>query len=266
MTGITTGLPPSVAYRLADRQGEAGFERFRNRRDVQAEIQRSTAALQQVQDVDGLFRNRRALEFVAAATGLSSELQFPGRLRAALLSDPNDPNSLINRLNNPRLRDAQAKLKLRETGVDTLKDPKTIEDLTDALLRSRYERTVAEGSAEVSNARYFKRAIADASDNVFKILGDRVLREVVTKTLGLPLQIAVQSVDTQGRAVTSRLDISRFQDPRFVDQFIQRYLNIADQERAAETLGGQSGVLSLLQPLDLTGGRTGRSGRFSFLA
>lgn len=253
MTGITS-LPPSLVYRNAERSGETGFERFKNRRDVQSELQRYLSALSQVQDVDGLFRNRRALEFVARSTGITSELQFPGRLQKALLSDRNDPDSLINRLNNPRLIEAARTLRLREDGVATLKDPETIEDLTDAYLRTRYEQTLAEGSSAVTNARYFKRQIADASDNVFEILGDRILRDVVTKTLGLPLQLAVQSVDSQGRAVTSRLDISRFSDPKFVDQFIQRYLSIADQEQRQEAFGGlQSPILSLLQPIDRTG-------------
>jgi len=253
MTGITT-LPPSLVYRTAERQGEAGFDRFSGRRDVQSELQRYLSALERVQDVDGLFRNRRALEFVARSTGLTSELQFPGRLRAALLSDPQDPDSLINRLNNPRLLEAARTLRLREDGVATLKSQETVADLTDAFLRTRYEQSLAQGSTAVTNARYFKRQIAEASGNVFEILGDRILREVVTKTLGLPLEIAVQSVDAQGRAVTSRLDISRFSDPRFADQFIQRYLSIADQEENAQASGGLGNpILSLLQPIDRTG-------------
>jgi hypothetical protein len=46
----------------------------------------------------------------------------------------------------------------------------------------------------------------------------------VTTALGLPLEIAVQPLEAQEKAITSQLDISQFKSPKFVEQFIQRYL------------------------------------------
>ena len=47
------------------------------------------------------------------------------------------------------------------------------------------------------------------------------LRTVVTTALGIPLQIAFQPLEAQERAITSQLDISQLQDPKFVETFAQ---------------------------------------------
>jgi hypothetical protein len=260
MTG-TSSLLPSVAYRIAERQGEKGFNAFTNRNDVQKDVDRGLKALEKVTSVDDLFKNYRALEFVTTALGIGNRLSSPGLLKRALLSDPEDDKSLINALNSASLKNAQSSLKLRENGVATLKSESFLNELVDSFKRTRYEQNIATDNPEVTKARYFKNNIKDATDNIFEILGDTVLRDVVTRTLGLPLEIAVQPVETQARAVTTRLDITRFNDPAFVDKFIQRYLNTADQRRQQE--GGASGSGSYV--LSLFSQSNGRSGSGSIL-
>ena len=249
MTSLSA-LLPSVAYRIAEKQGEAGYQRFVNRRDVQAEVERFKAGLQEIDSVDKLFKNRRVLEFVAKATGTASELQYIGRFRKALESDIDDPKSLINKLNNPILEAAHKKLQIAEKGVAHLKTEEVVNDLVESYLRTQHEKEMAAGNKEIPNARFFKQHIADAaSESVYEILGNRILREVVTKVLHLPNELVNQTVEAQGRAITSRLDISRFKDPEFTEKFIQKYLLIADQERMKETgtsYGSQ--IVSLLQP------------------
>ena len=56
------------------------------------------------------------------------------------------------------------------------------------------------------------------------MLGDPIIRRVVTGALGLPREIAIQSVETQARAVASRLDIRKLEDPREIQRLAERYL------------------------------------------
>lgn len=263
MTG-TTSLLPSLAYRIAEKQGDKGYASFSSRRDVQRDVERGLAALDKVTSVDELFKNYRALEFVTSALGISSRLANPGLLKRALLSDPDDSKSLINQLNSASLKNAQASLKLRENGVATLKSQSYLDELADSYKRTRYEQNIAQNNPEVTSARYFKANVKDATDNIYKILGDRVLRDVVTTTLGLPQEIAVQPVETQARAVTTRLDITRFNDPAFVDKFIQRYLNTADQKK--QQSGGASGSGSYVLSLFSNGGSGGTGSVVSLFA
>jgi hypothetical protein len=63
------------------------------------------------------------------------------------------------------------------------------------------------------------------------------MREVVTVALGIPKQIAFQPLQAQEKSISSRLDITKFQDPKFVENFVQRYLiaNSADTPSASAT-------------------------------
>ena len=84
----------------------------------------------------------------------------------------------------------------------------------------------------LSNALTF-RGEASTINSVDQILGDPVMRKVVTTALGIPLQIAFQPLEAQEKAITSRLDITKFKDPKFVESFVQRYLIAANNSSSA---------------------------------
>ncbi len=66
-----------------------------------------------------------------------------------------------------------------------------------------------------------------------------MLRRVVTTALGLPQELAIQSVETQLRAVTSRLDLDKLKDPKEATKLVERYL--VARAREAGPLGGLMG-------------------------
>ncbi len=75
----------------------------------------------------------------------------------------------------------------------------------------------------LSNALSFRQS-AGSITSVDQILGDPTLRTVVTTALGIPQQIAFQSLTAQEKAISSQVDITKFKDPKFVESFTQRYL------------------------------------------
>ena len=60
--------------------------------------------------------------------------------------------------------------------------------------------------------------------SVDQILGNPTMRTVVTTALGIPEQIAFQPLEAQEKAISSQLNITQFQDPKFVESFVQHYL------------------------------------------
>jgi hypothetical protein len=77
----------------------------------------------------------------------------------------------------------------------------------------------------LGSAVLFKQ-IASTLTTPIKILGSALGREVVTTALGLPKQIALQSLPTQEKEIAKRLDPSKFTNAVFVDRFVQRYLSV----------------------------------------
>jgi hypothetical protein len=159
-------------------------------------------------------------------------------VRRALLSDPADAKGLAAQLGST-WKAAAATLGVHATGLDGLRDAAMVARLSDAYLKHQYRMGLDDQQPGLSDALYFLEAARNA-DDVFDLLGDRVLRRVVTGALGLPDQIAVQSVETQGRAVTARLKVESLQDERMVRKLAERYL-ISAANTAAASADGPSG-------------------------
>ena len=99
-----------------------------------------------------------------------------------------------------------------------------------------FEKKLGEQNPALREAEYFRRNIGDI-ENGFDILGDKVLRAVVTTTLNLPQQIALQSVDKQKSLIDARIDVEDFKDPEFVEEFIQKFLITSDSNAAQAGFG-----------------------------
>ena len=65
------------------------------------------------------------------------------------------------------------------------------------------------------------------------------LRSVITTALGIPEQIVNQDTAAQTSAISSRLNLSKLQDPNYVNSLTDQYL-LAMQEQSA----GSSGLIT----------------------
>jgi hypothetical protein len=109
--------------------------------------------------------------------------------------------------------------------------PATIAAIASAYTTDIWETNQDSVTPGLSNALAFK-AQASTISSVDQILGDPMMRSVITTTLGIPQQIAFQPLDAQEHAISSRIDIKKFQSPSFVASFVQQYL-IANAANAA---------------------------------
>jgi hypothetical protein len=89
-----------------------------------------------------------------------------------------------------------------------------------------YEQALGQENNALRYAVYFK-ANAGKIDNIYNILGDRALRDVVSTVFSIPERVATQPVATQAALFERKVDVKKFKDPQFVDQFIQRFLALS---------------------------------------
>ncbi|MDO9711151.1 DUF1217 domain-containing protein [Paracraurococcus lichenis] len=198
-------------------------------------------ALAKAKDVKAALQDPRVLAVLLPALGLSDQADYPALVQKALLADPQDTKGLLASLDS-RFKSAAETLDLRSKGLAGLQDPTVRAKLEDAYVQYQYQKGLDDKAAGMSDALYFIKNAASETD-VYGILGNAVMRRVVTGALGLPSEIAVQSVEAQGRAITSRLKLADLQDPKKVQLLAQRYVMA---QAGTATTGTAGSLLSLL--------------------
>ena len=230
------------------RQAVAGQVRGVADTAKQPEVQRDLLAFRKAvagaKDPRALLADPTARRVLLTASGLGDQAGYAALATKALLSDPSDPKGLAANLSDPRWKSAAATLGFAARGLATLRDPKVLDTLANAYAEIAWRKSLDAQTPGLSDALTF-RATASQARTVDAVLGDATLRKVVTGALGIPREIAIQPLDTQERAVGSKLDVARLQDPKFVDQLARRYL-IAQAAQASAAGQAAQGALGLL--------------------
>ena len=190
-----------------------------------------------------LLANPAVLKVLLTANGLGDQIAYPGLAAKALLSNPADPSSLADQLSNTAWKAAATTFQFATAGLSVIQDPKVQATLTQAYAEVTWRNSLDAAHPGLSNALSFRGQVAGVTD-IYAILGNSTLRDVVTTALDLPQQIAIQPLEAQAKAITSRLDLTKLADPKFVDGFLQQYL-LNKASSAASTTTGASSLDSL---------------------
>ena len=67
--------------------------------------------------------NPAVMKVLLTANGLADQVPYPGLAKKVLLSDPNDPNALVNRMGSARWKSVVKAFDFAKAGIDALKDP-----------------------------------------------------------------------------------------------------------------------------------------------
>ena len=242
--------PPVSTAALSQtvQQAEAGRSKGIAREAREPGIAHDVAAFRKAvasaKDLKALLADPQARKVLLTANGLADQVDYPGLATKALLSDPADPKSLANRLPDKRFLSAAKTYDFAKSGLEILRQPRVLAAIADGYAEVAWRKSLDVNTPGLSAALDFHQR-AGSITSTLQILGDATLRRVVTTALGLPLQIAVQPLEAQQAAIASRLDITKFKDPKFVASFTQRYLNAAAQNAAAAGPAQPRGTLAL---------------------
>ena len=232
--GHVAGAIPALRRATAEGAEAKGVAREQKDPVTVSALAQFRVALDKASSIEAALQDPRVLKVLLPAVGLVGQERNGGLVRRALLSDPDDPKGLAAALGG-NWTSAAATLDLHGSGLDGLRDPAMVARLTNAFVTYQYRSGLDEQQAGLSDALHFLEA-ARTADDVYDVLGNPVLRRVVTGAIGLPDQIALQSVEAQGRAVASRLKIEALQDDREVRKLAERYL-IAAAGKASAAAG-----------------------------
>lgn len=205
------------------------------RSDVQRDIAAFRQGVASAKDPATALKNPAVLKVLLTANGLGDQLGYMALATKALLSDVKNPKSLANTLTDTRWKAVAMTYSFAAKGMSVLNNAAVLNTLANGYAEIAWRKSLDASTPGLSNALTF-RAQAASIKSVDQILGDSTLRLVVTTALNIPQEIAFQNLPAQEKAISMRLDITRFaKDPRFVEAFTQRYLLAAGDAATAAT-------------------------------
>jgi hypothetical protein len=181
-----------------------------------------------------LLQDPQVLKVLLTANGLGDQAQYPALAQKALLSDTTNTNSLADTLSNTAWKATASLYDFANKGLSVLQTPSVIDTLANGYAEVLWRQSLDAKTPGLSEALTFKSEASTIS-SVDQILGDSTLRSVVTGALGIPPEIAYQSIEAQEKAISSKVDITRFQDPKFVESITSQYLLAASASAASSS-------------------------------
>ncbi len=235
------GGNPIIALRTAIKTQDKAVAKQEKDPATARDIAAFRAAVAKAKTPADLLNNPTALRVLLTANGLGSQADYPALAKKALLSDTTDSKSLAHQLGNASWLSAAKLYDFAKSGLSVVQKPSVQDAITQGYAEVKWRESLDTATPGLSNALDFRdRASSIAS--VDQILGDSTFRNVVLTTLGIPQQIAFQPLEAQEKAVADRIDITRFKDQTYVEQFARRYL-IQEQSSSPSS---SSGLVSLL--------------------
>jgi hypothetical protein len=134
--------------------------------------------------------------------------------------------------------------------LGSLKDSKTLDILINGFTKYEYLNGLSTANPGMSDAIYFMDN-AKTVKTPYDILGNSAMRRVVLGALGLPDQIAIQPVETQARAITSRLKLTDLQDATKVRGIAERYLMARADQAVADQANATNDIFSSISKIYL---------------
>ena len=245
---------PSTAVSTGNPLTDLKLAQANETRDVAAEaktpqVARDIAAFQagvaKAKDIQTALANPNVMKVLLTANNLASYIKYPALARKALLSDPSQSDSLVNQLKNTALLSTAKTFDFANKGLTALQDPQVVSTLTNAYSEVLWRQSLEKATPGLANALAFLGQ-ASAITSVDEILGDAINRNVVLTALGIPQQIAFQDLTAQEQQVSARVDVKKFQDPKFVTGLTDQYLLAMQQQSKASAASGSGTDITAL--------------------
>ena len=232
-TAVSTG-DPITDLKLAQANETQDVKQQASSPTVVRDIAAFTKAIAGATSITSALQNPDVLKVLLTANGMADQIAYPALAEKALMSNPSDTSSLANQLGDTRWQGLVSDYNFYSNGLAELQNPTVQAQITQAYAQVTWMNSLDAATPGLSDALEFKKQASQIT-SVDQILGDPVNRAVVLTALGIPQQVAFQDITAQEQAVSSRLDISKLQDPTFVNSLTDQYLLNMQQQNQGST-------------------------------
>ena len=239
----SSGVSPAQALQSAETNQTRQVAATAAEPQVQQAIKVFTQAVNSATSVTQLLSNPAVMGVLLTANNMQDQIGYTALATQALTSNLSDPNALANKLTDTRWLTLAKTYNFATNGLSAIQNPAAIASVANAYAQATWQTAQDSVTPGLSNALAFRSQAASIT-SVAQILGNMTVRTVVTTALGIPPQIAFQDMGAQTQAIASRLDVTKLQDPKFVDTLAVQYL-VANAANAANAAGSTPNLTAL---------------------
>lgn len=221
-TFVSTGNP-LLDLKLAQQDQTADVAKEAQEPQVSQAINAFKTAVANSSNIQTALSNPDVQKVLLTANGLSNYIGDTALVQKAFLSNPSDPTSLVNQLDDSTLLSAVQTYDFAKNGLAELKNPQVVSTLTNAYAEVEWRQSLDQATPGLSNALDFLSQ-ASSIKSVNDILDNYTNFEVVTTALGIPQDIVNQDSTAQQQAIASKVDLKDFQNPNYVTSLTDQYL------------------------------------------
>jgi len=195
--------------------------------------------LQTVETVDDILNDVRLKNVLLVAEGLKPVEVSNELLRAVLISDLNDPDSIANQQTDIGFQKIAGSFNFDADGfietvsVQGVQSERGLVETQRLYLTQAIEEEAGEESLGARLALYFERMAPSLTSN-YEILADDALAQFVRTTFSISEETANSDIDQQKAMLDRYLDIDDLLDPEKVESLIQRFLALYDIDNGVE--------------------------------
>ncbi|PWB81941.1 MAG: hypothetical protein C3F11_13610 [Methylocystaceae bacterium] len=185
-----------------------------------------------VKSVDDFLKDARLFDYAMTAFGLGDMTYAKGMMKKVLEDGVSSNSALANKLNNSNINAFAKAFDFAGAGAQATSSSTLVANVVGRYTEQALETTQGQENPGVRLALYF-REHAPSVTSVYGILADKNLLTVVQTALGVSPLASAQPVDTQARLLKAKLDLSDFQDPKKLQNFITRFAAMYDIDNSS---------------------------------
>lgn len=227
---------------------------------ISREVQYFKDNISNVTSAEDLVNDRTLLKVALGAFGLGEEIDKKAFVRAILDGGTDDPQSLANRLVDPRYEEFSARFGFGNALGSRVGEADFATRITTQYVDQEFEVSVGQSDTNLRLALEFSRTISSyvnptgtVTGDWLSIVGNTAMRTVFETAYGLPSQFGALDIDRQVEVLSERTreifgsgEVSVFENAETADQMISRFLAIAEAQAGPTALTPGFAALSLL--------------------
>ena len=187
-----------------------------------------------------LVNNYRLFSYAMTAYGMGDQVYAKALVQKVLEQGTDSSNALARKLNNPNMLALANAFDFAAYG-DAATGAKTVQtDVVNNYIERTLESDQGQSNPGVQLALYFQQNAPNIK-TAYNILADKNLLAVVQTALGISPNTSAEAIDTQAKLITNtmsneNMNISDFQDPKKLQNFIKKFSAMYDVTNSSNSL------------------------------